>query len=199
MGPLGLALGPLGRHCVLLGPIGPIGPIQRPIQWCWVVYTRICQDPLRKCLLKLSCQASARVMVNANTWIAGQSFGFAHFLELRPSCGKSRARCGCVVSRALHHSGWATSTSARIGCEQKKALECQKLSAVLFCVSKDPSGGVDVFRLLRGRRSPETGVRGMGQSDPHKRKDQGRTVLAVFAGLLMRPVLAHELEPKPRT
>ena len=51
------------------------------------------------------------MQTHANAQIAGRSFGFAHFLELRPSCGKLRpssgklrSSCGFVFSRALHQA-----------------------------------------------------------------------------------------------
>ena len=47
----------------------------------------------------------------ANTRIAGQRFGFAHFLESRPSCGEVRPSSG---------KSQATSKNAPIGFENAK-------------------------------------------------------------------------------
>ena len=76
---------------------------------------RTLQNPLiRKCLLELSWQISAREMVKSNTckctdcgaelWLC-TLFGFAPELrKIAPSSGKLRSSCGFVFSRALHQA-----------------------------------------------------------------------------------------------
>ena len=85
------------------------------------------------------------MQTHANAQIAGRSIGFAHFLELRTSCGKLRpssgklrSSCGFVFSRALHQASRQLQKVLELDLIRTKTLECPKLS--LFCVSKGPPG-----------------------------------------------------------
>ena len=87
------------------------------------------------------------MQTHANAQIAQRSFGFAHFLELRPSCGKVRpssgklrSSCGFVFSRALHQAARQPLKVPELDLSRKKTLECQTLSGALVCVSKGPPG-----------------------------------------------------------
>ena len=94
------------------------------------------------------CTRNCKIKHMQNAQIAGRSFGFAHFLELRPSCGKLRpssgklrSSCGFVFSRALHQASRQPQKVLELDLSREKRSNAKKLSGALFCVSKGPPGG----------------------------------------------------------